>query len=324
MFFRCAAIVLVGCTGGAQSGGEPSGDRSQTPDSGTDPAPDGGTDPAPDGGTDPAPDGATTPASGSDGCGASSSPGTGTYFIDVKGTSREYSVSVPDGYDPAAEHKLILVWHGLGGSAAQTASNFQGVGNHNDGSAIFVAGQGLLHPNPLNPDGPSASGWPDDNGEDVDFVRALLTELRSLYCIDNNRIFSTGASYGGIMSNRLGCELGDDLRAIAPIMGTGPEGWYQDDCSLQYAEANCTGEVAAWITHGSADTTVRFCQGEKSRDYWEGANSCAPDTTGIGPDNCVEYTGCNAGYPVVWCPTDLGHRSPSFSGEEIWKFFSRF
>jgi len=317
MFFGCAAFVLAGCSADSGADTDPNGSG---PDAGTDAGADARTDP----GTDPGSDGGPPPASGSDGCGASSSPGTGTYFIDVNGTSREYRVSVPEGYDPAVEHDLIFVWHGLGGSAAQTANTFQGVANHNDGSAIFVAGQGLLHPNPLNPDGPPASGWPDNNGEDVDFVRALLTELRSLYCIDDNRIFSTGASYGGIMSNRLGCELGDDLRAIAPIMGSGPEGWYQDDCSLQYADASCTGEVAAWITHGSADTTVRFCQGEKSRDYWVDANGCTSDTTGIGPENCVEYTGCDPGYPVVWCPTDLGHRSPGFSGEEIWKFFSRF
>ena len=39
-------------------------------------------------------------------------------------------------------------------------------------------------------------------------------------------------SYGGIMSNTVGCALGDDFRAIAPMAGSGPRG-------------NCVGKVAA-------------------------------------------------------------------------------
>ena len=200
-----------------------------------------------------------------------------------------------------------------------------GLGNQNDGTAIFVAGQGQVQANPLNPDGPQQTGWSNRNNEDINFVRELLAHLRAEYCIDNHRIFSTGWSYGGIMTNRVGCHLAQDIRAIAPVMGQGPEIWRQPDCAARIREANCaSGQVAVWVTHGSADMTVPYCGGEQSREYWKANNHCSNNTISMGQNTCIEYTGCDDEYPVVWCPTTLGHRVPAFAPQEIWSFFSRF
>lgn len=266
------------------------------------------------------------PDGGQTNCGAASPPPSGAYKIMVDGKEREYHLDVPSAYDSKKRHKLIFVWHGLGGSAEKTVkSRYQGLANQNDGTAILVAGQGLLHANPLNPNGRQQRGWPDKNGEDVQFVRALLKYLQATYCIDNKKIFSTGISYGGIMTNRLGCELGDQFRAIASIMGSGPEVWLQPRCTRRLKQAlSCVGKVAAWLTHGSADRLIAICRGEKSRDFWRAANNCSSQTTPVGSNGCVEYSACNKDHPVVWCPTQLGHQPPSFSGEEIWKFFTRF
>ena len=263
---------------------------------------------------------------GSQGCGAETMQITGTYEIDVGGINRTYYLAIPNDYNANTPYKLIFVWHGLGGSIeAEINRNLQGLGDFNDGSAILVAGQGLIQSNPLNPDGPQRSGWSNANGVDLNFTRELLEHLRSELCIDNERIFSTGVSFGGIMTNRVGCELADEFRAIAPIMGQGPEVWNQSNCSRLLREADCAaGQVAAWITHGSADTVVPYCGGERSRDYWQSANSCTGGTVPLGDHGCLEYTDCDEDYPVVWCPTDLGHRAPAFSAEEIWTFFSRF
>ena len=209
----------------------------------------------------------------------------------------------------------MLVWHGLGGTADETADGYfgswkyQGLWDQSDGSAIFVAGQGL------SANGFGATGWPDSNGRDIAFVRVLLAKLKGDYCIDEARIFSTGISFGGIMSNTIGCQLGDQVRAIAPIMGAGP-----------FGDADCTGQVAVWLTHGSADWTpgVNWEAGKDSRDDWQVANSCADTSVATGIDACVEYNGCDEGYPVVWCPTSLGHLPPDFAPSSIWEFFDRF
>lgn len=265
-------------------------------------------------------------SNGSAGCGVGQSPSSGVYEMDVNGTMREYHIVSPEGYDAGRLHKLIFVWHGLGETAARVVERgFFGLRDQNDGSAIFVAGQGLSGSSLLNPDEPGLSGWSNLDGGDVNFARALLAKMRADYCIDNDRVFSTGWSFGGIMTNRLGCELKNELRAIAPVMGQGPEVWNQSDCSRLRTEADCVdGQVAVWLTHGTADTTVPYCTGERSRDYWQAQNGCATESTPIGENGCVEYAECDQGYPVVWCQTELAHRVPPFAAEEIWRFFSHF
>jgi poly(3-hydroxybutyrate) depolymerase len=155
-------------------------------------------------------------------------------------------------------------------------------------------------------------GWPDSGGRDVAFARALLDWVRTRYCVDNARIFSTGWSYGGMFSNRLGCQMGDVFRAIAPMSGSGP------------SRTGCVGRVAAWIAHGDQDATVSLSSGQGSRDYWLGVNHCTMTTTSTEPSPCVAYQGCDAGFPVHWCVFPGGHQQPSFGSAAIWNFFSQF
>jgi len=256
------------------------------------------------------------PGMASMGCGNASPPADGTQTIDVDGTEREFIVALPDDYDASMPYKLVFAWHGLGGMASQIATGFGGGGfygleNRAMGSTIFVAGQGLDTSNSVG----SGPGWDNMGGRDVAFTAAMLEWLRSSYCIDNDRIFSVGMSYGGIMSNTVGCALGDDFRAIAPIAGMGP--------SAFGGGGACTGQVAAWIAHGNMDNVVSFSSGEGSRDHWLEANHC--DSTNMpSGDNCVAYDGCDDGMPVVWCEFSGGHTVPSFASEEIWAFFSQF
>jgi poly(3-hydroxybutyrate) depolymerase len=213
----------------------------------------------------------------------------------------------------------VFAWHGLGGSAQQVASGlrggYYGLESRSMGSTIFAAGQGLQTSNSVG----SGAGWPNTGGQDVAFVRALYDWLRSKYCIDEQRVFSTGMSYGGIMSNTLGCQMGDVFRAIAPMAGSGPRGM-------------CNGQVAVWMTHGNTDTVVPFDStimggfsgGVQSRDFWAKANNCETTTTPVGPEKCVAYEGCDDGHPVHWCEFDGGHTIPPYASEAIWNFFSQF
>jgi poly(3-hydroxybutyrate) depolymerase len=220
---------------------------------------------------------------------------------------REYIVKVPAGYDTNRPYRLIMTWHGLGGTAAQVAGGrgpyggYYGLDALAGGSAIFVSGQGL------GPDG--GAGWPNTGGQDVNFTRALVDWLKKNYCVDNARIFSVGMSYGGIMSNTLGCSMGDVFRAITPQSGSGPRG-------------TCVGQVAVWISHGNADETVAFTQGTASRDFWLKANHCGATTTPASPSPCVSYEGCDQGKPVTWCEFDGGHVIQNWAPQGIWNFLS--
>jgi len=53
--------------------------------------------------------------------------------------------------------------------------------------------------------------------DDVGFIAALITRLSKEYPIDPGRIFSTGISNGGFMSQLLAARLSSRLAAIAPV-----------------------------------------------------------------------------------------------------------
>jgi hypothetical protein len=42
------------------------------------------------------------------------------------------------------------------------------------------------------------------------------------------------------------------------------------------------------------------------------------------PCTCVEYQGCQAGYPVIECEYKAGHQFAPSAGATLWEFFSQF
>jgi len=284
-------------------------------------------------------------ASPTQACGATSwpTPDAGkkfkTYTIDVTAAgatkSRSFDVSLPSTYDSSKAYPVVFAWHGLTGTADGLAQEYSMSNCANvywggyyglrcrserDGKPmIFVAGQGL----PVGADGGGGTdyGWPNTNGQDIAFVRAIIEWLGSNFCIDQNRLFSAGMSYGGMMSNTIGCQLGSVFRAIAPMSGAGP-GWgsYRPTCPG-------TGQIAAFIANGIDDPTIRIDQGRATAAYWTTANHCQTATASIdsNPDHgCVEYQGCDSGYPVVFCEFKGVHEVQPWEPDAIWSFFGRF
>lgn len=298
-----------GTTGTAQTGTEPSPTSSGSsgaasdPTSGTDTGNVSATD-ASTGGTS---DGTTGEPAG--GCGKDPGAVDGTpQMIMVDGTARQYILALPPGYDPDKQYPLVFAWHGRGGDGALARLYFK-VEEASQGAAIFVYPYGL----PLA-DMQNQTGWDlDPANEDFAFFDALLADLNGRLCVDQQRIFSTGHSFGGYMSNQLGCYRGDVLRAIGLVAGGGPFGI-------------CSGQVAAWLAHGTGDQVVPYSEGTKSHEHWSGANNCAGAGAAVDPAPCVADDGCDAGEPVVWCshsePDFNGHGWPNWAGAGIWGFFA--
>jgi poly(3-hydroxybutyrate) depolymerase len=260
----------------------------------------------------------TAGAAPTSGCNASDWPPAAAQTLMVEGTEapREFIVALPEDYDPSQPYRLVFAFHGLTGTAEQIAGSgrnngYYGLASRIGDSSILIAPQGLAPE-----DEPDQYGWPNEDGRDIAFVRAMVEWASGAYCVDQNRIFSVGMSYGGIMSNTIGCQMADVFRAIAPVAG-----------ALFGRGNSCMGPpIAAWMAHGTADETVTYEQGESARDAFLAKNHCdtSLEPTPVEPEGCVSYQGCDAGYPVIWCSHDGGHTVPSFTGDAVSAFFSGF
>ena len=258
--------------------------------------------------------GGTGAAVPSAGCGQATTLKSGTATIDVSGTSRTYILQIPSNYDSSKPYKLIFGFHWLGGSATDVASGsiiggaYYGLSSRSAGSAILVAPDGLPDASQNN-----NKGWPNTNGQDIAFVKAMLQQFESNLCIDQSRIFSTGFSYGGIFSLTLGCQMSNVFRAIAPESGE-----FFGNCNSN------GGPVAVWQAQGDSDTTVPPANAQSANNYFVGKNHCSTQTTAVSPSPCVTYQGCDSGYPVTWCEFSGGHMPWSQAPDPVWAFFNQF
>lgn len=243
------------------------------------------------------------------GCGVATSPPAcstsgAPCSIDVSGTNRTYYVVLPTNYVSSQSYPVVFGFHYRGGTAEQILNGFYGI-RTNFPNAIYVSPQGLT--------ASGSTGWPNTNGQDVAFTKAMISSLSTNYCVDKARIFSAGFSYGGMMSFALGCEMGDVFRAIAPMSG-----------ALYSGCKNGTHAIAMWGSHGLSDDVVPIADGRAGRDAILARNHCGTQTTATTPSPCVTYEGCDSGYPTTWCEFEGGHTSPNFAGSAIATFFKQF
>ena len=268
---------------------------------------------APTGGSRAAGGGTTAATSGgaaaTQGCGLSSVPPAcstagSPCSMDVSGTARTYYVYLPTNYSASQKYPLVFQFHPMGGTAEQ-AINMPSI--RSSFPAIYVTPQGLVSN--------GNAGWANSNGQDIAFTKQMVSAVESSYCVDTARVFSTGFSYGGMMSFAVGCEMSNVFRAIAPMSGA------------LYSDFNCKGTgpaVAMWGSHGLSDNVVPIADGRSARDKILQQNHCGTTSAATTPSPCMIYDGCDSGYPATWCEFDGTHQIPSFANSAIAAFFKQF
>jgi polyhydroxybutyrate depolymerase len=231
------------------------------------------------------------------GCGNAAAPkGARNLTIQVNGKARTYVLFVPNGYDANKSIPLIFAWHSSGADGAESRRYYKLEPVTGDGAII-------VYPNGLN------GAWDlSATGVDMKFFDLLLESISKEYCVDQKRVFSTGYSFGGMMSNSLACNRGDKLRAFAPMAGAFFDG-----------TKSCATPVPAWIAHATNDNVVSYSSGQAARDIWLKTNGCGTTTMPISPSPCVAYECSKA--PLQWCVHTSGHVWPSFASKGVWDFF---
>lgn len=132
-------------------------------------------------------------AASSTGCGKTPTLKSGNQAnIQVNGKSRQWLLRLPANCDNTKPYRLVFGLHWRDGSYSDVDNGkFYGMQPLSNNSAIFVA------PNGLN------KGWANSGGEDITFIKSLISLVEADLCVDQNLRYSAGWSYGAAMS----CEL---------------------------------------------------------------------------------------------------------------------
>ena len=239
--------------------------------------------------------------------------------------SREYIIDVPANYDPTHPYRLIFSWHQAYGSDTGNANgqypafngpNFNATdyaffGLHREATAandpvIFVAPEGI-------------GNLPWDYKRDVTLFDDLLTLVDANLCIDDSRVFSTGFSFGAMMSYALSITRQTKLRAVVAMAAANYNlpNEPTDTNAAPVAYMGTTGMsdgTCPWVGNDAAKQGGKYCDLQHAQDNGctIPANNNIPTTT-VGSKKylCYDFEGCRAGYPVKVCTFDGAHTPAS-------------
>ncbi|MBI3517933.1 MAG: T9SS type A sorting domain-containing protein [Bacteroidetes bacterium] len=251
------------------------------------------------------------------------------------GITRDYRIHVPAIYNGTNSVPLVIALHGLG----DDMTNFSGIGLStvaDTANFISVYPQAISDPlfgTAWNSGAGAFGQYPNQTVNDVDFIKSLIDTISAHYNINSHRVYATGFSMGGFMTNRLACELSTKIASFASVSGTIGSG------------ITCTPSRAISICHfhGTGDATVSYTNNtfgmnaQPLVNFWVTNNNCnsTPVHTNL-PDLVADgytiehdlYSGGNNGTVVEHFKVNNGPHTWLFTpandidySTEIWKFF---
>jgi polyhydroxybutyrate depolymerase len=194
---------------------------------------------------------------------------------------------------------LLVAFHGLREAATWLANQTQ--------FDALAAKRGFVvaYPNALE-----AQKWQAD---DVEHIRTFIDQVVKRVCADPARVYLTGFSNGATFAYRAGCDLRDQVAAIAPVSGS------------YHSNGDCAGPMPTLEIHGPdpwTDTVSVLVDETKRR------NRCAdpPVTTAIARRiTRTRWPGCDL--ERLFNRT-IGHEWPRLgpynTSVEVWRFVSRY
>jgi polyhydroxybutyrate depolymerase len=165
------------------------------------------------------------------------------------------------------------------------------------------------------------------NDDDVKFSYAMIDKLKEIACIDPQRIYATGFSMGGGMSNHVACMMSDVFAAVAPAA--------MDLNKTNSAACKMARPISVINFRGTNDPVCRYQGGDSGFNdglnflgaegtfkFWAEKNGCegSPSKNSNG---CQEYSNCKDGTKVVLCTKQGGGHD--YGDASIgWPFLKQF
>ena len=245
--------------------------------------------------------------------------------VTVDGKKRTFIMHIPSAYKGDKPVPLVIDYHPIGGS-----------GNGEYGSSPYKAktdpeGVITLYPDGTSKPGGMGNGWNVgpccSNDDDVKFSYAMIDKLKEIACIDPQRIYATGFSMGGGMSNHVACMMSDVFAAVAPAA--------MDLNKTNSAACKMSRPISVINFRGTNDPVCRYQGGDSGFNdglnflgaegtfkFWAQKNECqgSPSKNSNG---CDEYSNCKDGTKVVLCTKQGGGHD--YGDASIgWPFLKQF
>lgn len=141
----------------------------------------------------------------------------------IFGRNRFFKVHLPLGYTVQKEYPVVFVFHGGDGNPdnIEKTTDFSTKADKEGFIVVYPYGTGSFPKKLLTWNTWDCCGYADKkNIDDVSFIKKVLEIIKTKYSVNQNMIFATGLSNGGMMCYLLACEMPDQFAAVAPVAAT--------------------------------------------------------------------------------------------------------
>ena len=205
----------------------------------------------------------------------------------------------------------MLNFHGFAGTASDYMryADMRSVAESENFILVYPQGScsdGLSHWNPCPRGGENKS-----SADDLGFIQAMINDISTQYNVDQERIYATGYSNGGMMAYGLANHKSDLIAAVACVSGI---------------MLDCFGSISHSMPilhlHGTSDNELPYNGNsdypsvQSILEYWIGFNN-----TSINPTSRIDNSGT---IPIEQYIYDQGDNSVSvehlkyIGGEHVW------
>ncbi len=177
----------------------------------------------------------------------------------IYGRDRFYKTHLPIGYDFSKQYPVVFIFHGGLGNPDLTEkqTGFSKKADEEGFIVVYPYGTGSFDKKLLTWNTWNCCGYADKkNINDIDFINAVLKQIKEKYSIDEKRVYAAGLSNGGMMCYLIASELSELFAAVAPVAGA----------MFDTTSSNPKSEVSMIIFNSADDLHVPYNggAGEKS------------------------------------------------------------
>ena len=231
--------------------------------------------------------------------------------ITSEGQKREYLQYAPSGL--GSKRPLIISCHGMNQSAKYQWDALKDAKTLADKEKFVI-----VLPEGIN------SGWDISGDRDINLIKDLIAQMKKDFDIDENRVYLSGFSMGGMLTYHAMNKIPDVIAAFAPISGYPMWGF------------TYTGKRAIPVIHhhGTGDDVCVYSNVQRNIDELVKKNKCSSTPTitqnygGYSHITRKEWGGGTDGVKVVLMElANKGHWISSdglFTLDEIWKFCKNY